>query len=383
MQAGPKGWSQVNNYKWTTRNILFGLHETPGIGQRTIRKIIAGGKLSECPSFGIAEWMSLGLNQRQAEAVCSQLLPEVIGRIGASYEAAGIAVIAYYDEAYPQMLKEIADPPWVLYAKGDTALLKRLSVAVVGTRVPTAYGRHTAESLAEALSSSGITVVSGLAKGIDTQAHEGGLRGAGSTIAVLGTPVNVPYPPENLSLYKSIAQRGLLISEYPLGTASHPGLFPQRNRIIAGLTCGTVVVEAAARSGSLITADLALEYNREVFAVPGPVSSPKSAGTNGLIRQGAKLIVSASDIMEELQLTNVTDGTSMQFEIAPPKSVLPAAELSPEERKVVRLLQERPHTADELMEKLELSFGHLHAVLINLSIKRKIEQHIGSLYSAL
>jgi DNA processing protein len=367
---------------WPKSDILFALHETTGIGQRTILKILSSGRLRDCPSFRLPEWTALGLSPQQTAAVLLTMKESFIRERKALYDSLGITCLSVWDERYPAMLKEIADPPWFLYARGNLNLLKNPAVAMVGTRVPTAYGRHTAEGLAESLSRQGVCIVSGLAKGIDTRAHEGGLRGGGSTIAVLGTPVNVIYPPENTSLYRSISEKGLLLSEYPHGTASRPGLFPQRNRIIAGLTHGTVVVEAAAKSGSLITADLALGYNREVYAVPGPISSPKSTGTNDLIRQGAKLITSATDILQDLNVPAI-NGSSTTFDNKGLTALEQPAELNGEERSILHILHDRPHTADELLEKLDLPFGHLYAVLINLTIKRKIEQHPGSLYSVL
>jgi DNA processing protein len=364
--------------RWTRREILFALHETAGIGRVTIRRIIENGALTECPSFGEAEWRAIGLTAAQASAVRNSLTPAFLRERAALYAREGIAWIGIEDEGYPKLLKAIADPPWMLYAIGRLDLLEALATSVVGTRMPTAYGRQTARTLAEQLSASGVTVVSGLARGIDACAHEGGLRGPGSTIAVLGTSIGTIYPPQHASLYHAIAQGGLIVSEYPLGTISHPGLFPQRNRIIAGLSRGTIVVEAAEQSGSLITAELAMGYNREVYAVPGMINSGKSSGTHRLIKKnGATLLTSYEEILLDLY------GTDGRHVLAESNASERPASLSSEEQFIVDLLRDEPLHSDQLLALTGFAFGHLHALLINLSIKRRIEQHPGSLYSAI
>ena len=204
------------------------------------------------------------------------------------------------DSAYPRMLLEIEDPPLLLYAKGNPDLLNRPALAVVGSRNGTAQGLRNAEAFAKAFSVSGLTIVSGLALGIDAAAHRGGLAGAGSTIAVLGTGIDVVYPQANASLFAEIGERGLLVSEYPVGTPAMGHNFPRRNRLISGFTRGCLVVEAATGSGSLITARLATEQGREVFAIPGSIHSPLSKGCHALIKQGAKLVDSAEDVLAEL-----------------------------------------------------------------------------------
>ena len=196
-------------------------------------------------------------------------------------------------------MKEIAQPPWVLYIKGMSPSFPTACLAVVGTRQPTNYGRRVARKMAAEIASRGWVVVSGMAAGIDSEAHRGALEADGKTVAVLGTGVDVVYPRHLRSLYAELVEKGAVCSEMPPGTAPHPGLFPRRNRIISGLSVGTLVVEAAERSGALITADFSMEQGREVFAVPGPVTSEKSAGTNRLIQQGAKCVTGVQDILEE------------------------------------------------------------------------------------
>ncbi|WP_219836649.1 DNA-processing protein DprA [Paenibacillus sp. R14(2021)] len=364
------------------KEALVTLHETPGIGWQSVRKAVECGQWSAYERFTPEAWMSsAGLKPEQGKALSNAFTSMDIEARRARMMKLGITVICYFDEAYPELLKQSPQPPWVLYTIGRLHLLNQQSIAIVGTRGPTSYGRRTASQLGEKLSLHGITVVSGLARGVDAMAHEGALKGAGSTIAVLGTPVDRVYPAENRHLFQEIAANGLIISEVPLGTPFHPGLFPLRNRIIAGLSLGTVVVEAAERSGSLITADQALEMSRDVFAVPGPISSPKSAGTNGLIRQGAKLIASFEDIMEEYEgLLNNTPAAPVNQEQA---AVEREVDLTENEAIIYRILLHEARTTDQLHELSSFPFGLLHSVLINLTVKRKIEQHPGSIYSVL
>ncbi|WP_274651556.1 DNA-processing protein DprA [Paenibacillus humicola] len=362
---------------------LLTLHETPGIGWQTVRKAAEFGRWDAYGRFTPEAWVSsVGLKPEQAAAASRAFAGTDQALRSQKLASRGIRVLTVFDAEYPERLRQSPQPPWVLYTIGRTELLTRPSIAIVGTRGPTAYGRRIASHLARELSECGIVVVSGMARGIDSMAHEGALEGSGGTVAVLGTPVDVVYPRENRALYRSIAERGsgVVISEVPPGTPFHPGLFPLRNRIIAGLSLGTAVVEAAERSGSLITADQALEMGRDVFAVPGPVSSPKSAGTNSLIKQGAKLIASAADIMEEYsellpkRRTAAAPGAFEGHSGAEP--------LTAEEAAVVAILQDGPLTIDELHERTSYPFGLLNAVLINLCIKQRVEQHPGSIYSA-
>ncbi len=204
-------------------------------------------------------------------------------------------------EFYPDMLMEIHDPPVVLYGIGDCRLLKNSCVAMVGSRSATTYGRRVAFSFSKGLSERAITVVSGLALGIDSESHAGALPFDGSTIAVLGCGLDVIYPRQNSSLYNEIKRKGLILSEYPLGTRPEGFRFPARNRIIAGISRGVVVVEAARKSGSLITAQMALDFGREIFAVPGQIDSCKSEGTHWLLQQGAQLVANADDIVREME----------------------------------------------------------------------------------
>lgn len=234
------------------------------------------------------------------EALASAAVREAVARALQWTAEPGHFVVTLADEAYPRALLEISDPPTVLYGVGRIELLARDAIAMVGSRNATAQGESNAEMFARALSDAGWTIVSGLALGIDAAAHRGGLLGAGSTIAVLGTGIDAIYPRRNAGLAQDIMQRGLLLSEFPLGTGPVPHNFPRRNRVISGISRGCLVVEAAAASGSLITARAAADQGRDVFAIPGSIHSPLSKGCHALIKNGAKLVESAEDVLGEL-----------------------------------------------------------------------------------
>lgn len=233
-------------------------------------------------------------------ALDSEPVAQAVERALAWAAQPGNFVITLADEAYPRLLLEIPDPPALLYARGRTELLSRAALAIVGSRNATQQGEANAEAFGRALSNAGLTIVSGLALGIDAAAHRGGLAGGGSTIAVLGTGIDIVYPVRNAALCAEIAERGLLISEFALGAAPAAQNFPRRNRLISGLARGCLVVEAALASGSLITARAAAEQGREVFAIPGSIHSPLAKGCHALIKSGAKLVESAEDVLAEL-----------------------------------------------------------------------------------
>jgi len=220
----------------------------------------------------------------------------------------GAHVVCYDSAYYPPLLKQLVDPPLLLFVLGDPKILSNTAVAIVGSRAATTYGRRTSFQLAEGLTHYPVSVVSGLALGIDTEAHRGCLHGGGRTVAVLGCGLDVIYPKQNKGLYGEIARYGAVVSEYPLGTRPEGFRFPARNRIIAGLSAGVVVVEAARKSGSLITAQMALDLDRDVFAVPGQVDSCKSEGAHWLLQQGAKLVATASDVADEYGLSMAVQG---------------------------------------------------------------------------
>jgi DNA processing protein len=283
----------------------YRLLETPGLGRASVRRLLSAcGSPAAVLTAGPGVWRQVaGAEAAQALLAAESGLPDRQRRLDAAQAwraQAGHHVLTLGDEAWPAALLQIADPPLLLYAQGQLEALKRPALAIVGSRQATAQGRDNARAFAAALSAQGYCVVSGLAQGIDAAAHEGALCAAAGTIAVVGTGLDRVYPPRHADLAARIAAQGALLSEYAPGTPALPEHFPQRNRLIAGLSLGTLVVEAALRSGSLITARLASEYGREVFAVPGSIHSPQSKGCHALIQQGAKLVESADDILDEL-----------------------------------------------------------------------------------
>ena len=271
---------------------------TPGLGASTVRQLLR--------AFGPPESILSADPAEVAKIAGDCAVPLHSGAVQAQVMRAlewssqpGCHIVTMADARYPRLLLEIPDPPPLFYARGNIELLSRPALAVVGSRNATAQGLRNAETFSRTFSVGGLTIVSGLALGIDEAAHRGGLAGTGSTIAVLGTGIDVAYPKRNASLFADIASHGLLLSEYPLGTPPVAHNFPRRNRLISGLSRGCLVIEAALGSGSLITARLAAEQGREVFAIPGSIHSPLSRGCHSLIKQGAKLVEAAEDVLVE------------------------------------------------------------------------------------
>lgn len=289
---------------------------------------------------------------------------ELIDTTLAWTEAPAHHVLALGDAAYPQALANIPDPPLLLYIRGRIDLLARPALAIVGSRNATAQGKANAAAFAGALSGAGVCVVSGLALGIDAAAHEGALRGAGSTIAVVGTGADVSYPARNRALAERIANEGCIVSEYALGTPPNSGNFPRRNRIISGLSCGVLVVEAAAQSGSLITARVAAEQGREVFALPGSIHAPLARGCHQLIRDGARLVETVNEILEAMQVS--------------PLAAAPiASNTLPTETDCTDLLDQLGHgpiDVDDLLERLDSNIGELSMGLLALEMAGMIER---------
>ena len=290
-------------------------------------------------------------------------------------EDSGCRFIPMNHPDYPDRLKDIHDPPLFLYLKGRLDPHDSYAIAMVGARRPTPYGRRVAEMLACELSSAGFTIVSGMARGIDSVAHRAALKAGGRSIGVLGCGIDIVYPGENAPLFTEMAERGAIISEFPVGTGPEKKNFPQRNRVISGLSLGTVVVEAAERSGSLITTRFALEQGREVFAVPGDINSEMSMGANNLIKQGAKLVTTAGDILEEFaQLlthplkhgirNNSTDGRS----------------LSGDEGGIYERITLRPKHVDQIIVESGLAPQKVMQLLLGLEIKGVVEQLPGNCY---
>ena len=330
--------------------------------------------LGEVFKAGKRALRSLGASEEQAQCATTPRILDQASREIERLERKDYSLLTLEDKEYPPYLREIFDPPFVIYCAGNVDVLKGPAVSIVGTRKPTPYGRAVTEKLAEDLASRGLVIVSGLARGIDSIAHWGALKG-GKTLAVLGSGLENIYPRENKSLFEKIKDKGAVISEFPLKAPPLGFHFPIRNRIISGLSLALVVVEAAQRSGSLISARLALEQNREVMAVPGAVTSDFSQGTNWLIKTGAKLVETWEDVAEELPSPLKEKMLSQKKE----KKSLPA--LKPEEKRIFESLKEDSLThIDELVEKTEFSVSELLAILLNLELKELISQSPGKYF---
>lgn len=316
--------------------------------------------------------LSRVLGEKCAQQILSSRNELALRRAESILLSPGINIITLQCSEYPTLLKTIYDPPPVLYIKGQPLRIDGPTIAVVGSRRSSEYGRVVAERISAQLAQLGVTVVSGLARGIDTMAHKGVLStDSGYTIAVLGCGVDHVYPPENIGLYKAISERGTIISEYPPGTLPAAGNFPARNRIISGLSHGTLVIEAGLKSGALITVDCALEQGREVYALPGNISSQFSTGTNKLLKEGAKLITSVEDILEDLNITNC-------FGAAKPTNR--AIILDFFETEVYNALEDGEKGVEELIQKTGIDIGRLNAVLTIMEIKGIIKQIPGKIF---
>lgn len=293
-----------------------------------------------------------------------------------------ITVITYQDDAYPEKLKNIYDLPPFLYVRGS--LMKDdINIAIVGSRRATTYGKYTTERISRELAQKGVTVVSGMARGIDSAAHRGALAARGRTIAVLGSGLDVIYPPENKILFAEIIENGAVISEFPMGTPPIAANFPSRNRIISGMSYGVLVVEAGEKSGSLITARLALEQGREVFAVPGSVETSASRGTNRLIKEGAKLIENAEDILEEIipqleKTKTLSDRLTSENEAKLPAKEI---ELTVKEKKVADFIFDERIHVDDIIAGTNLSPADVLSTLMSLELKNLVTQHPGKYFS--
>lgn len=284
--------------------------------------------------------------------------------------------ITFHDKAYPDSLKYIPDAPLLLYVKGEIMDIDRYAVAVVGSRRATEYGMRAAETISYKIASYGLTVVSGMARGIDSASHRGALKAKGRTIAVLGSGIDVPYPSENRGLMNAIASSGAVISEFPVGTEPYKENFPRRNRIISALSLGVLVVEATVDSGSLITVGYALEQGKEVFALPGNITSRNSKGTNNLIKNGAKLVECAEEIIEELRPQ--IKGILKEQEVVS-KKALP--EMTHDEKVLYHFLDNEPKHIDSIIRHTDMSSSKALSILLNLELKGVVRQLEGKRFS--
>ncbi len=289
----------------------------------------------------------------------------------------GCHLLIQSDPEYPELLRQIYDPPIVLYVKGRLLSKDKNAVAMVGSRMTTHYGVETARKLAYQLAYLGVTVVSGGARGIDSAAHQGALSAKGRTLAILGTGINLVFPPENAELYERIAANGALVTQFPFNRRGDKQSFPIRNRIVAGMTLGTVVVEANLTSGSLITANFSNEYGRQVFAVPGRIDSPRSKGCHELIKKGAKLCEGAEDILSEFEYLFPPSNKPPSAAVT---GQLPALELSDNEKKVYDSLSEESLSIDEVIRNSGLPASATSVALLSLEMKRLVKQLPGKLF---
>ncbi len=283
-------------------------------------------------------------------------------------------VITFHDARYPELLKAIPAPPPVLFVRGDPDFLQLPQLAMVGSRTPTASGRKTAMEFARHLSQAGITITSGLARGIDAACHQGALEGIAGTVALVAHGLDIVYPAEHRRLAEDITQNGAIVSEHPIGTAPLKAYFPRRNRIISGLSLGTLVVEAALKSGSLITAKHALEQGREVFAIPGSIHNPLARGCHQLIRQGAKLVETANDIIEELS-ARLPGEIPCQSEAE--RANQPTQALDPDHQKLLKCLAYEPVPIDELVNRSGFAAAEVASMLLILELEGRVVSESG------
>jgi len=356
----------------TDREAYIALNQMEGLGPIKVRALI---DVLESPQavFEVKENALLrvhGIGQKLCSSILSQrgeINPQVEVERAAEL---GIRILTPLDSEYPEALKAIHDPPLALYVLGSFLPGDSHSLGMVGSRKATHYGLNVADRLAYQLAQTGFTVVSGLARGIDTAAHQGALKAKGRTVAVLGSAIDQLYPPENAELADAIAANGSVISEYPLGRQADRQTFPYRNRMISGLSMGVVVVEAGFKSGSLHTADAALEQGRSVFAVPGRIDHPSAKGTNHLIKNGAKLVDNVGDILEEFRLL-IPPGAMEEPEKQ--ASARPEVPLSEEEKKLVEALWREALDVDSLARTAGLTSAQISGLLLGLEMKRIVK----------
>jgi DNA processing protein len=381
LSTDPTSSNRVHDHPWSfmAEDIFYwlALSLTPGVGSVLIKRLLDRFKTPETVFRApLKELMKIeGLGERVAGEIRKGPLEKSVKRELSLLEKVGGKIIAFNDDAYPKRLKDIYDPPALLYVRGELRREDELAVAIVGSRKTSPYGRWFTEKIGRDLACHGVTIVSGMARGIDSVAHQGALQGGGRTIAVLGCGIDVIYPSENRDLFHQIIEHGAVLSEFPMGSPPEGGHFPRRNRIISGLSMGVVIVQASAKSGSLITAGYALEQGREVFAVPGNVGAEGSRGTNQLINEGAKLVESSEDILEDVLPQWRPDGETA------PKAETPGRDLAGGEKILYELLGETPLHIDAIIRESQLDPGKVSSLLLNLELKGLISQWPGKYFS--
>ena len=350
-----------------------GFNLIKGIGAVRIQALIRHfGELESAWKAAPIDLAEAGMGLKMIERIVQARAQVDLDKVWAKIESQGIKILTWEDEAYPQRLKEIEQPPPVLYVRGEYLPDDLFAVAIVGTRRVTPYGRQISEELASYLAGNGITVVSGLARGVDAVAHQSALKAGGRTIGVLGSGVDKIYPPEHRQLAERMMESGSIISDYAPGTPPDASNFPPRNRIISGLSLAVVVIEAGETSGALITAEFAAEQGREIFAVPGSILAPQSKGTNKLIQQGALPLLSINDLMQALNLTRMGEHKAA-------RKVIPADET---EARVMNVLSTQPLHVDEIRNQTELPIEKVSAALALMELKGMVRQVGGMNYVA-
>lgn len=350
-----------------------GFNLVKGIGAARVRLLLdAFGDLQSAWNASPAALQAAGLGPKILETLLKVRTDVSLEKVWQRIQAQGIQVLTWPDEDYPPRLLEVPQPPPVLYLRGALSPEDLWSVAIVGTRRITAYGKQVAEEIASQLARSGVTVISGLARGVDGLAHQAALQNGGRTLAVLGSGVDRIYPPEHRRLAEQIIEHGALISDYPPGTSPDSANFPPRNRIISGLARAVIIVEAGKTSGALITAAFAAEQGREVFAVPGSIYAPQSLGANLLIQQGARPYLNCQDVLEILNMVQVSEQRTV-------RSVLPGDAV---EARLYSLLGNEPLHVDEIGQQTDLPIEKISSTLVIMELKGLVRQVGGMQYIA-
>jgi len=353
------------------------LYLVSGVGNVAYRKLIEHfGSPEEIFRGSVSELMEAGeLRKAAARKIAGKVFLVDPEQEMKRVEQIGARIIPFPDSSYPSLLREIHDPPVLLYTRGKPIPPRQHFIAIVGSRNATDYGRKTAQKIALGLAENGIGISSGLARGVDASAHWGCVRGRGFTIAVLGTGVDIRYPRSNAKLFEKVLEQGAVVSEFPMGTAPEPKNFPMRNRIISGVSEGVVVVEATRQSGSLITAGLALEQGRDVFAVPGSIDSFKSRGPHFLIKQGAKLVEHAEDILSEIGWLYI-----QKDQAADEDEGKPGLRLEPQEERIFDCLGPYPMHIDQIIRSTGCAPGETSSILTRLELMGLVVQMPGMMF---
>ena len=358
------------------KDILIWLNSISGIGAKTIDKLEM--KMGDLKTIWEVSENNIrkieGVNDKIKERIIKTRNNEYISKLKEKIEVLGFETVTVFDKEYPQILKKIYDPPKILYVKGNILEADKISVGIVGSRKATPYGKWAADKFAKELSQMGVTIVSGMARGVDTTAHKGALNGNGRTIAVLGSGLDVVYPKSNIGLYNEIIENGAVISEFPLEMQPLAQNFPQRNRIISGLCLGVIVIEAKEKSGSLITAQYALEQGREVFALPGNINSIYSKGTNLLLKDGAKILMSIEDILEEISEIS-------ELYLKTTKKTINNMKLGEDEIEIVKCVVEYPMHRDNIAIKTKMNISKVNSILTILEMKNVIKRISSNIFA--